>query len=80
MKASDMLGYYLPNQGNELCVQDLIDLLMRIPAKARRSSLVTVASGFVIGMSIGQSDQAPDDELKVRLTDNKVFEEVETSE
>lgn len=72
MKVEHLVGNkYWPNSGDGLTVQDLIELLMTIPPKARRNSYVQVAFpqhiAEVIGMGVAQSDQAEPHEIKVYL-------------
>ena len=66
------LGIHKPNDGEGLTIQDTIDMLKQIAPKARRFSYLNIVDEEcnirdVIGMGIGQSDQAEKHELKVNL-------------
>lgn len=66
-KVQYMLGIHEPSRGEGLTVQDVVDMLMTIPAKARRNAYLTVNTVEVVGMGIGQRDQAEAHEVSVSL-------------
>jgi hypothetical protein len=63
---SSLIGTTKPNNGDGLTVDDLITLLRRLPSRARQNYIMADCKD-VIGISIGQSDQAETWELKIHL-------------
>lgn len=66
MLHSEIHGKHLPGNGEGITLQDLYELLKRIPRKAR-DNFVTVDGKDVLGISFGQSDQAEKWEFKAHL-------------
>jgi hypothetical protein len=63
------MGDFEPNDGEALTIEDVIEMLRKsIKPKARIFSYLTVGGRDVIGVSIGQSDQAEKHDLHVQLT------------
>lgn len=64
---SNAVGRHVPNNGEGLTAQDLYELLRVMTLTERRKSYVTAGPFDVIGLSIGQSDQAERCELSVHI-------------
>lgn len=74
-ETSNSLGRHLPNNGEGLTAEDLYRMLRSLTPAERRKSYVGVGGHDVIGMSVGQSDQAPRGEVKVWLLLDKSAED-----
>lgn len=66
MLHSEIQGRHIPNKGEGLTLQDLLELLQSVPRKARDNYL-TVNGQDVIGLAFGQSTQAEKWEFYVNL-------------
>ncbi|HEY1898142.1 MAG TPA: hypothetical protein VGG62_17815 [Terracidiphilus sp.] len=71
MTHTELQGTHEPSNGEGLTIQDLLDLLKRVPAQARGNYLrVNCGDGEVrevTGLQFAQSDQAEKWEFKVYL-------------
>jgi hypothetical protein len=66
MTKDELIGRHLPGNGQGITGEDLYQLLRQIPRKARENYLMCNGND-VLGLSIGQSDQAEPWEFKLRL-------------
>lgn len=76
MMHDDLIGQtYLPNNGEGITLQDLLELIHSVPAKARQNYVqVRVGDDLaeVTGLAFAQSDQAEKWEFKIYIkTDHK---------
>jgi len=66
MLHSEIQGQHWPEKGNGITLQDLLELLRRIPRQAR-DNYVMCDGKDVIGLNFSQSTQAEKWEFKVSL-------------
>jgi hypothetical protein len=62
---------FLPNNGEGLTLQDLLELIRKIPARARQNYVMVSMGderGDVTGLAFAQSDQAEKWEFKIYIT------------
>ncbi len=67
---STLIGFHGSQRGG-LTVQDLLDLLKSVPAKARQNYVMVAGMGDVVGIQMAQSDQAEKWDFKVYITTAK---------
>jgi hypothetical protein len=72
MMHDDLIGVsFLPNNGEGLTLQDLLELIRNFPAKARQNYVRVNMGGEsaeVTGIAFAQSDQAEKWEFKIYIT------------